>query len=108
MAREVAKLTNLVAMRCLTLVVGFVLLLHGHHVLNGTSVFGVYMALCMLAMAIVFYQTQGSRWLQQPTASREQRSGASAHMVLQALGDELNLLEREYSEDIKRLERRWL
>ncbi len=109
MARDVAKLTNRSAVRCSSLIIAFALLLHGHQVLESMSVFGLYMILCLIALVIVFQQTRityAPRYVM--ADGRQTVDNKSAYMHLQQLSNELGLLRREYNEDVKRLERKWL
>lgn len=109
MARDVASLSNRTVVRCLTLIVAFALLLHGHQVLESVSVFGLYMALCSIAMVIVFQQTRVSHVHRHVVVDgRQEVDIKGAHMHLQQISSELGLLQREYNEDLKRLERKWL
>ena len=109
MARNVARLTNRTVVRCSVLIVAFALLLHGHQVLGSVPVFGLYMALCLIATLIVFRQT---RVVQEPrhvvAEGKPTVDNKGTYMHMQQLSNELGLLYREYNEDIKRLERKWL
>ena len=109
MARDVARLTNRTAVRCLSLSIAFALLLHGHQVLESVAVFGLYMALCSIALVIVFHQTRVTH-VQRDVAAGDRQTvdNKGAYMHLQQISNELGLLHREYDEDLKRLERKWL
>ncbi len=109
MARVVAKLTNRTAARCLTTAIAFALFLYGHQVLSSAIVFGAYMMLCLFAVAIVFHQTRVTPVPHRVVLGERQRlDRKGSQMYWQELSSELGLLQREYNEDVKRLERKWL
>ena len=57
MAGDFAKSITGFTWRCIAVACAFALLTYGHWVLSDTRVFGFYTALCLFAVAIVFYQT---------------------------------------------------
>ena len=64
------------------------------------------MALCLFAVAIVFYQTSAVRYRGGDDAIQLDRSSVYKHM--QQLSEELETLEKEYKTDVLRLEGTWL
>ena len=109
MAREFARTVTGFEWCCVALASGFALLTYGHWVLSDTRVFGLFTALCMFAIAIVFYQTKASAYMHRESSKASQRfNQVSAFRHINQLSNELAKLEEEYRTDITRLERNWL
>ena len=109
MAKQLAKTVTGFTWRCIAIAFGLALLTYGHQALSDTGIFGVYAALCLFAIAIVFYLTT-------PLADVRRGGGndqhgfntVSAYRHMNQLSTELAKLEDEYRTDITRLERKWL
>ncbi len=94
--------------RCIAVVSALALLTYGHGVLSDNRVFACYTALCLFAVAIVFYQTTtvAVRYRDDQSAISLDRS--SAYQRMKQLSGELVELEEEYKNDVLRLEGKWL
>jgi len=108
MTGEFAKSLKGFTWRCIAVTCAIALLTYGHWVLSDTGVFGLYAALCLFAVAIVFYQTTAVavRYIDNDSAIQFDRS--SAYKRMKHLSGELLALEKEYKTDVLRLEGRWL
>ena len=103
MADDFAKTFSGFTWRCVAVTCAFALLVYGHWVLSDTRVFGLYMALCLFAVAIVFYLTStlAVRYQDGDSAKQLHRSSACGQMM--QLSRELTTLEEEYKTDVLRL-----
>lgn len=108
MAGDFAKSVTGFTWRCVAVACAFALLAYGHWVLSDTRVFGFYTALCLLAVAIVFYQTSTLAVHYRKSNSVVELDRSSAYKRMKQLSNELATLEEEYKTDVLRLEGKWL
>ena len=112
MAGDFAKTISGFAWRYIAVVCAFALLTYGHGVLSDTRVFGFYTALCLFAVAIVFYQTSAfavCKWDGGAiNGDAIQLNRSRVHKRMGRLNDELATLEEEYKADVLRLQGKWL
>lgn len=94
--------------RCIAVVCALSLLTYGHWVLSDTRIFACYAALCLFAVAIVFYQTTARAVRYRDENSTISFDRSSAYQRMMRLSSELLALEEEYKNDVLRLEGKWL
>jgi len=108
MAVGFANMNTGFAWRCVAVACALALLTYGHGVLSDTRVFGFYTALCLFAVAIVFYQTSSKLDGLSSTNGIAQLNRSNANKQMRQLSTELAILEEEYKTDLIRLEAKWL
>ncbi|MEE9334807.1 MAG: hypothetical protein V3U65_12040 [Granulosicoccaceae bacterium] len=108
MAGIFAKTITGLTWRCIAVACAFALLIYGQWVLSDTRMFGLYAALCLFAVAIVFYQTRALADRKRNVDSAMQLDQSSAYRYIKQLSLELVTLEEEYKTDVLRLEGTWL
>ncbi len=96
------------AWRCIAVACALALLTYGHWVVSDTRVFGFYTALCLFAVAIVFYQSSTLVTHRRGNDYDVKLSRSGAYQRMEQLSNELALLEKEYKTDVLRLEGKWL